>query len=322
MRASNLRCHVRSRHPNKDSDNISFVPASPDAALGSTVKNRQQQVTCPECGIVLRPSNFNRHWSRQHKGLPVPSAVRKNRSVDNGGESLAVATPVVYEEQPDASMLADQLMDSDNDGEVGEFFDGTCGHPGCPHVAVSPADLAIHRRKFNHARPRQQLPQRQRQQQQQLEEENSSQYEEGVITVNPADISVRDDEDEPVVPARVARDLASSRPYACDTLGCGYRSNYRQNLDRHCRRHKHYSEYLLRTSKKPREEMVARMIQDNQMRQQQQLQQESSGFSEEEEMEVTPDFMGQAEAMLEMDLVEEQESSEQYLSNGTDGAAV
>ena len=38
--------------------------------------------------------------------------------------------------------------------------------------------------------------------------------------------------------------------YICNNPGCDYKSRFRQNLDRHCRKMTHYSEYLERTSKK------------------------------------------------------------------------
>lgn len=40
------------------------------------------------------------------------------------------------------------------------------------------------------------------------------------------------------------------RQFQCDS--CPYESRFRGNLDRHCRRHRHYSEYLISTSKTPK----------------------------------------------------------------------
>lgn len=119
---------------------------------------------------MIRPSNFNRHWSRQHPGMPLPdtrirrpppppSSATASSKQPNG--EIAVE-PVHYSNEDNNSGSEVQLLLSDDEEDevdngssaTDEDFDGRCGYLGCKHVAGSKAELANHRRRSGHPKPR------------------------------------------------------------------------------------------------------------------------------------------------------------------------
>lgn len=120
-----------------------------------------------------------------------------------------------------------------NDSNMSDshFDENDCGYPGCDFKASSKRDMANHRRKLGH--PKQRDP----------------------VDAGPSDQNGFNDDDdidvdlhvnlEPEIELSTPETMDNDhRKHVCDS--CGYRSQYRQNLDRHCKRKDHFSFELIR----------------------------------------------------------------------------
>ena len=158
--------------------------------------------------------------------------------------------------QSQLSTLDLDLYDDDEDSENNtlnetseqEEEDYVCGYPDCKHVAMSKNELANHRRKFGH--PKQQQQQQQRRRVPSTDE--SSEYDESdILTVEQPQAELRRASLPVTVKAKSGyyRKAAADEKMPCDEPGCKFSSQFRSNLARHCKAAKHFSEYLMRTSK-------------------------------------------------------------------------
>ena len=186
----------------------------------------------------MRPSNFHRHWGRRHGDLPVPdmgfrrlSAVRPGDYVDRTGFPNPLANldvvPVKYENEDEVEGDLEAL--EQNETSL------TCGFTDCQFVSATKSEMAAHRRKRGHPSMRK---------------------------------SVENDEDDLFIELGDGTPVTAPAPnngegqgsaggkYGCDTRDCGYSSNFRGNLVRHCRKYDHYSEIILQTMKVPDQHMM------------------------------------------------------------------
>ena len=90
--------------------------------------HRLAQVTCPECELRIRPSNFNRHWANQHKGKQMPEKSMLNKAASRPGSSSAAAAATTHAEWLKIedggganSSAAEELLSSDDESEFGDF---------------------------------------------------------------------------------------------------------------------------------------------------------------------------------------------------------
>ncbi|XP_059080477.1 uncharacterized protein LOC131878504 isoform X2 [Tigriopus californicus] len=211
MRASNLGRHIKARHEREDGSNPIYI-SPPETESG-----RRMQVRCPACNLILRPSNFNRHWARRHPAQPLPD-VRERRQM--------------YIEADEAEI--DDTDDGLQNGESGmgaisvePVFYGEANVGGVP-FEMDDEEGSLEDITFDDDYDARNGPVK---------------YSTPQMNAQSSQLNLSGSSSKHI-PASM-RELK----YRCDT--CGYVSRFRQNLDRHCKKRTHYSEYLLRTSKNP-----------------------------------------------------------------------
>lgn len=184
----------------------------------------------------MRPSNFHRHWGRRHGDQPVPdmgfrrmSTVRPGDYVDRSGFPTRLTNlnvvPVKYENEDEVEGDLEALEQNENSL--------TCGFTDCQFVSATKSEMAAHRRKLGHPSMRKSVD-------------------------NEDDLFIELGDGTPVTaPAPIVDGQGSKgAKYGCDSPGCGYNSNFRGNLVRHCRKYDHFSEIILQTMKVPDQHMM------------------------------------------------------------------
>ena len=257
MRASNLVRHVKMKHPHVDdgilqaalNDRLGPEDASLDGSLNlplnvleessnieeATKENKTGMINCPGCALDFRPNMITRHWKKAHPEEPMPEfAFKKNRNLMP--ESLECA--------PDMSstVFVDCSENSEDDGTIGGDI-VQCGYSGCDFASNSKTDLAKHRRNYGHPKKR---------------DESQVDSDDEMITIEPNfEVGSEDQSGGSIMLKHTYPEEELGRlKYDCNSPGCGYRSQFRCNLDRHCKKNCHFSTLLIRTSKNPNPEMV------------------------------------------------------------------
>ncbi len=285
-------------------------------------------MTCPLCDLAIRPSNFNRHWANQHPGEPIPEKRLLSRGPHGGGSGgrgqLDNSTPTespqfefVHYSDEDEIELDGDIVVTEVDDENGQASlltresvqaeSTSCGYPGCGYAATTKRELASHRRKMGHPKPKKVSHVVDEDE----EEENADNANDDDVIVNTSvDKSADNSMDKSVdrsTPS-VGRGFKDLK-YKCDTPNCTYVSRYRQNLDRHCKSHSHYSKLIINTSKIPREDMVKQMRREEERRKSKESPSTAAEGNdtttapaeEENEVPVDPLVEGASEELMEVD---------------------